>query len=205
MPCWSITTCRITLSARPRYHHSLPSRHTPLDAPYPTSRSLAAELKCSHMCIIEALNHLIDALFDTLVPACFSNSSLPLAYTRAASVAGVRLVVDSTYHISLTTVTRKKARDSSPQSPTRQALKWQLTVTTDGEPWHISDVVNGSMADITLLRESGLLALVTGDTKVIGDKGYIGEEKVTAPRKKPRLAELSAEAKEENKQINSKR
>ena len=173
---------------------------------YPSTRSLAAELKCSQMCIIEALNHRIDALFITFVPACISNSSLPPRVYKSGPAAGARLVVDSTY-LTLPHHSDKKEGKSfyHLKSPTHQALKWQLTVTTDGEPWHISDVVNGSMSDITLPRESGLLALVTGDTKVIGDKGYIGEEKVTAPRKKPRLAELSAEAKEENKQINSKR
>ena len=66
---------------------------------YPSTRSLAAELKCSQMCIIEALNHRIDALFITFVPACISNSSLPPRVYKSGPAAGARLVVDSTYLI----------------------------------------------------------------------------------------------------------
>jgi hypothetical protein len=173
---------------------------------YPTIRCIAAELESKHTATHEAINHTIHALYTTLVPMCFSDSTLPhRAYTRG-SVAGVRLVVDSTFLI----LPHHSDKDERKQfyhfkSPTRQALKWQLTVTTDGEPWHISDVVHGSKADIMLLRESRLLDRLSGGALLLGDKGYAGEAKIITPKKKPRLAELKDEEKAENKEKNSKR
>lgn len=78
-------------------------------------------------------------------------------------------------------------------------------MTTNGEPFHISDVVHGSKSDVTLLRESGLLDRLSADSRALADKGYIGEDYVITPRKKPRLAELTEEEKKENKVKYSKR
>jgi hypothetical protein len=42
---------------------------------------------------------------------------------------------------------------------TKQALKWQLCVTPDGMPWHISQIVHGSNADIKLLQQFDVMDL----------------------------------------------
>ncbi len=59
--------------------------------------------------------------------------------------------------------------------------------------------------DITVLRESGLLEHAEESVQIIGDKGYIGEEYVVTPRKKPRGRELTQDDKDFNRDINSAR
>ena len=70
-------------------------------------------------------------------------------------------------------------------------------------PWHISGVVNGSVADISLLRESEAFDSLTLDRRVLGDKGEIGS--AMTPKKRPKGSELKEEDKELNKEKNSKR
>ncbi|CAF5104661.1 unnamed protein product, partial [Rotaria sp. Silwood1] len=70
---------------------------------------------------------------------------------------------------------------------------------------HVSECYHGSIHDITILRESGLLEHVEESVQIIGDKGYIGEEYVVTPRKKPRGCELTEEDKDFNRDINSAR
>jgi hypothetical protein len=166
---------------------------------YGTTRELAAEFETKQSTLHELLNHTIDTLFATLVPVCFPDWSLPHRAYRTQALAGVTLVVDATF-LALPHHADADERKTyyHHKSPTKQALKWQLTVTTDGTPWDISDVVHGSKADIMLLRESGVLDRLRGATVVLGDKGYIGEEQVMTPKKKPRLAELKEEDKDEN-------
>jgi hypothetical protein len=173
---------------------------------YPTVRCLAAEFDTKVMTTQEALDHTLTALFTTLVPTCFGDTPLPHRGYRAGSLVGVRLVVDSTFLIlpHNSNATERKTYYHM-KSPTRQALKWQLAVSTDGEPFHISNVVHGSMADVTLVRESGLLDRLSSGTRILGDKGYVGEDQIVTPQKKPRLAELKEEDKKENKVKNSKR
>lgn len=173
---------------------------------YPTTRCMAAELDTNQTIIIEAIEHTMQVLLTTLVPAYFCDSALPHRAYSEGCLSGVRLVIDSTFLIlPHHSDAEERKRCYHMKSPTRQALKWQLAVTTDGVPFHISDVVYGSKADVTLLRESGLLDRLTGETRALGDKGYVGEPKVVTPMKKPRLAELKEEDKKENKTKHSKR
>ncbi len=55
---------------------------------------------------------------------------------------------------------------------------------------HVSECYHGSVHDITVLRESGLLEHAEESVQIIGDKEYIGEEYVVTPKKKPRGREL---------------
>ncbi|CAF1337255.1 unnamed protein product [Rotaria sordida] len=65
--------------------------------------------------------------------------------------------------------------------------------------------IKGSVHDITVLRDSGLLEHVEDSVQIIDDKGYIGEEYVVTPRKKPHGRELTDEDKNFNRDINSAR
>ena len=73
------------------------------------------------------------------------------------------------------------------------------------ERYIASECYHGSVHDITVLRESGLLEHVNDAEQIIADKGYIGEEHVVTPRKKPRGCELTDEDKDYNRDINSAR
>ena len=165
-----------------------------------------AEFNVERKQLREYLDHTLHALFITLVPAELDHSNpLPRAFDSGA-LAGVCAVVDSTFWVLPHTDNKDDGKKNSHiKSPTRQALKWQLCVTPPGIPWHLSDVVHGAKADITLLRESELMEWTALGTKVLGDKGYIGEPRVMTPKKKPRGGELKSEEKGVNKEKNSVR
>lgn len=173
---------------------------------YPSTHCIAAEFDTNQTTIMEVLDHTMHALTTNLVPQYFDDSALPHRCFKTVCLAGVRLVIDSTFlTLPHHSDSDERKRCFHMKSPTRQALKWQLATTTDGVPFHISDVVYGSKADVTLLRESHLLDRLGDDTRALGDKGYVGEAKVITPMKKPRLAELKAEDKADNKIKHSKR
>jgi hypothetical protein len=173
---------------------------------YPTIRCLAAEFSVSTTHMQEVVEHCLLVLFAALVPD--RNMELPVPHRgyKSEGLKGVRLVVDSTFlTLPQHSDAAERKRYYHPKSPTKQALKWQLCVSADGVPWHITDVVHGSKADVTLLRESGLLSRIPDDTKVLADKAYVGLPKVITPRKKPRGGELKAEEKKSNKVKHRKR
>ena len=91
------------------------------------------------------------------------------------------------------------------ESSTNYGLKVQIACDFHHRIVHEFQCYRGSVHDITVLRESGLLQHVNDDVQIIVDKGYIGEEYVVTPRKKPRGRELTDEDKDFNYDINSAR
>ena len=173
---------------------------------YPTSRCIGAELEVDTKTVRECIAHTLQSLFTTLVPACFDHSQPPPVAFRRGVLAGVCAVVDSTFLVlPHTSDSDERKMDYHYKSGTKQALKWQLCVTPEGMPWHLSSVVHGSVADIELLRQSDLLDHISLSACVLGDKGYVGEAAVRTPTKKPRLAEMKDEDKKDNKEKHSKR
>jgi hypothetical protein len=93
---------------------------------------------------------------------------------RHGTLAGVCAVVDSTWLVLPHNPDKEERKKNYHyKSGTKQALKWQLTVTPDGMPWHISSVVHGSKADIELLRQSDLLDHISLVASVLGPKGIL--------------------------------
>ncbi|CAF3130545.1 unnamed protein product, partial [Rotaria sp. Silwood2] len=88
---------------------------------------------------------------------------------------------------------------------TNYALKVQIAHDFHYRIVHVSECFRGSVDDITVLRESGLLEHVNNAVQIIADKGYIGEEYVITPKKKPHGRELIDEDKDLNHDINSTR
>jgi hypothetical protein len=173
---------------------------------YPTTRCMAAEFNVAQPNILEILNHTLDTLFCTIVPDCFNyEQALPPAI-HSGTLAGVGAIVDSTFWVLPHTSKRDDGKKNwHYKSGTRQALKWQLCVTPDGVPYHISDVVHGSKHDVKLLDKSDAMDPLALCTLMLGDKGYIGASRMVTPKKKPRGAELEDEDKELNKEKNSAR
>jgi hypothetical protein len=82
--------------------------------------------------------------------------------------------------------------------------KTQIIGTSDG--LEIVDViagVEGPTADINLFREQQ--PRLHPEQEFMGDKAYIGAERMTTPHKKPRKKELTDEQRAENKVISGKR
>jgi hypothetical protein len=91
------------------------------------------------------------------------------------------------------------------KSPTNYAFKVQVACDFHHRIVHVSKCHRGSVHDITILRESGLLEHTQEDVQIIGDKAYIGERYVVTPKKKPRGGEFTAEDKDYNRSISSAR
>ncbi|WP_084047148.1 transposase family protein [Deinococcus hopiensis] len=90
-------------------------------------------------------------------------------------------------------------------------LKTQLTVTPEGQIVHLSATAPGRLHDIKLLRQSRLLPRLPRGSRLWGDRGYTGLEKlcpqheVIVPRKRPKGGCLSLEDRELNRQISKVR
>lgn len=83
-------------------------------------------------------------------------------------------------------------------------LKSQVIVTP--KKVEIVDVTVGKPgphSDIKLFREK--LSEFAKNQKFKGDKGYLGENQIETPHKKPKKRELTSEEKQENKQLSSQR
>ncbi|CAF2694064.1 unnamed protein product [Rotaria sp. Silwood2] len=91
------------------------------------------------------------------------------------------------------------------KSATNYAFKIQTACDFNHRIVHVSECHLGSVHDITILRESGLLEHVNDSVQIIADKAYIGEEYVITPKKKPQRGKLTSEEKSFNYDINSAR
>ncbi|CAF1359039.1 unnamed protein product [Rotaria sordida] len=91
------------------------------------------------------------------------------------------------------------------KSATNYAFKVQIACDFNHRIVHVSECYRGSIHDITILRESGLLERVDNSVQIIADKGYVGEDYVVTPRRKPHGRELADEDKDFNRVINSAR
>ncbi|CAF1183734.1 unnamed protein product [Rotaria sp. Silwood1] len=117
-----------------------------------------------------------------------------------------KLIVDSTFiaiHEPHDSEQRKEYYHA--KSPTNYAIKVKVAGDFRHRIVHVSECYHGSIHDITVLRESGLLEHVEESVQIIGDKAYIGEEYVVTLRKKLRGRELTQEDKDFNRDINSAR
>jgi hypothetical protein len=211
---WSIV--KDTLVAHyERHHHQREPPMSPFNSllatlywmrVYPSTRCIAAELDVDDARLCECLDHTLHSLFTTLVPAEFADDVPPPSAFSSGPLAGVCAVVDST-HITLPHNPKAAERKQNYhfKSGTRQALKVQVCVTPDGKLLHISKVVQGSMADVMLLRESDFMDSLALTTRVLGDKAYIGEAHVVTPKKKPKGGELKESEKKANKEMYSTR
>ncbi|CAF1098190.1 unnamed protein product [Rotaria sordida] len=117
-----------------------------------------------------------------------------------------KLIVDTT-SIAVPQPDDSKQRKAyfNSKSATSYAFKVQIACDFNYRIVHVSECYLGSVHDITVLRESGLLEHVNDSVQIIGDKAYIGEEFVITPKKKPHRSELTTEEKDFNYNINSAR
>ena len=91
------------------------------------------------------------------------------------------------------------------KSSTNYALKVHIAWDFHHQIVYVSQCYHGSLYDITILRDSGLLEHANASVQVIADKRYIGKEKIVTSRKKPHGYELTDEDKDSNRDINSAR
>ncbi|CAF4329107.1 unnamed protein product [Rotaria sordida] len=117
-----------------------------------------------------------------------------------------KLIVDSTcIAVPQPDDSQQRKAYYNSKSSTNYAFKVQIACDFNHQIVHVSERYQGSVHDITILRESGLLKYTEESVQIIADKGYIGEEYVITPKKKPHRGELTAEDKNFNRNINSTR
>jgi hypothetical protein len=129
------------------------------------------------------LDHMVKSVVGIMDSHMFKELVYPVdntsPYSTRSTLQNVRLIVDSTfiplpkepfypflYH---------------PKSPTKSALKVEIACDLSHRIVNVSDVVYGSVHDMKLLRQSGLLKQANDDTRIIGDIGYKGKLGVIHP------------------------
>ena len=80
-------------------------------------------------------------------------------------------------------------------------MKTQAIVGLDLKIWHVSSTYPHSIHDLTILRESGALELISAEKKGLGDSAYVGEPNVIVPFKRPPRRQLTRAQKLFNKQL----
>ncbi|CAF1070386.1 unnamed protein product [Rotaria sordida] len=174
---------------------------------YHSERYIASELNVSQQAVNYLLSTVVDILHSCVYPELIS---IPANISSSRTPHGPqqyhKLIVDSTF-IAIPEPYDSQLRKVyyHAKSSTNYALKVQIACDFHHRIVHVSECYRGSVHDITVLRESGLLEHVNDDVQIIGDKGYIGEEYVVTPRKKSRGRELTDEDKDFNYDINSAR
>ncbi|CAF4522245.1 unnamed protein product [Rotaria sp. Silwood2] len=174
---------------------------------YHTERYIASELNLCQPAVNYFLSAVVDILHSCVYPELIS---LPADMTNRRTPHGHeqnhKLIVDSTF-IAIPEPYDSEQRKASyhAKSSTNYALKVQVACDFHHRIVHVSECYHGSVHDITILRESGLLEHVNDSVQIIADKAYVGEEYVANPRNKPHGRELRNEDKNFNRDINSAR
>lgn len=174
---------------------------------YHSERYIASELDLSQPAVNYFLAAVLDILHSCIYPELISlPADLASRRTPHGPEREHKLIVDSTF-IAIPEPYDLEERKSyyHGKSPTNYALKVQIACDFRHQIVHVSECHHGSVHDLTLLRESGLLEHVNESVQIIADKAYIGEEYVITPRKKPHGRELTDEDKDFNFHINSAR
>jgi hypothetical protein len=174
---------------------------------YHSDRYIATEFDLSLSTVNYFLSAVVDILHSCVYPELIS---LPADMSNRTKAHGPKehhkLIVDSTF-IPIpqpNDLDQRKAYYHA-KSPTNYAVKIQIACDFRHRIVHVSKCYHGSVHDIAILRESGLLEHVEESVQIIADKGYIGEQYVVTPRKKPHGRELTDEDKNFNRDINSAR
>ncbi|CAF2965385.1 unnamed protein product [Rotaria sp. Silwood2] len=174
---------------------------------YHSERYIASELNLNRSTVNYFLSEVVIVLHARVYPELIS---IPADIGNRRTPHGPqqhhKLIVDSTC-IAIPEPHESAQRRSyyHRKSPKNYAFKVQVACDFHHRIVHVSDCYHGSVHDITILRESGLLEHVNDSVQIIGDKGYIGEEYVVTPRKKHHGRELTNEDKDFNHEINSAR
>ena len=124
---------------------------------------------------ITYLYHMVKNVVGVLDSHIFKELIYPVddtsPYSTRSTLQQVRLIVDSTF-IPLPKEPRYPFL-FHPKSPTKSALKVEIAVDLSHRIVNVSDIYYGSVHDMRILRQSGLLKQVNEDTQIIGDIGDI--------------------------------
>lgn len=175
---------------------------------YHTIRYIANEFKISKSTVYDIIEKVIDLLYEKFVPTMIQLNETTLSTPPDSTCLEntVKLITDASVisiHQPKHTVERKKYYHM--KSGTKYGVKFQIATDLNGMIVHVSDVVQGSIHDTTLFRSSTLPSLLSDHLKVLGDKGYIGNEYVITPMKNPQGKKLRGKEVKHNRMMSSQR
>lgn len=175
---------------------------------HPSFLSLATQYRTfSDTTIINIIHDVVDIMDTYLVPLLLLPIDRSAPSSRRAALPRVKIVIDSTF-IPLPK-TEKRPQFFHPKSPTKAAMKVEIDCDLRHRIICVSNVVNGSVHDMRLVRQSGTLQQLSDETKAIGDKGYIGQLGIITPRrmrrKVSREVALLQDEKERTHELQSER
>lgn len=175
---------------------------------HPSFLSLATQYRTfSDTTIINIIHDVIDIMDTHLVPLLILPIDRSAPSSRRAALPRVKIVIDSTF-IPLPK-TEKRPQFFHLKSPTKAAMKVEIDCDLRHRIICVSNVVNGSVHDMRLVRQSGILQQMNDQTKAIGDKGYLGRLGIIVPKKKRRKVSrevaLLQEEKERTHELQSER
>jgi hypothetical protein len=137
--------------------------------------------------IRQTVYDIIDILNSHLVPLLIQPIPVSAPSSRMSTLENVRLIIDSTF-LPLPKA-EKRPEYMHIKSPTKAALKFEIDCDLRHRIVCVSEVVNGAMHDMNIVRRSGILQQMNDNTKAIGDKGYIGRLGIiTAARKNMKVS-----------------
>lgn len=171
-------------------------------------RFIADDFNMAEKTVDFIVGFVIEQLHKHLTPLHikFNASELQSQHNSNSQLPSAHLLIDSTFiaiHQPENADDRKRFYHI--KSFTRYALKFQIATDLHGFIVHVSDAVVGSVHDKRLYDSSSLIALVSENMKVIGDKGYQGCQHFFLPLKEPRDRELNDDEKTHNYKVDSQR
>ena len=167
----------------------------------PTLEDLADTFKTPQMTISETKERLFPIL-----QRCLSHLvKVPTSYPRFddGPLKGTCLVIDSTPTPIPKPSSKKdqKLYFNFKKKGTRYAMKTQCAIGLDLRIWDVSATHPHSVHDLTVLRQSDAMEMISEEKKALGDSAYIGEANIITPFKKPRGRRLRRGEKLFNMQV----
>lgn len=175
---------------------------------YHTIRYIANDFKITKSTVYNIIEKVIHLLYVKFVPKMMQLNQTTLSTPPHSTYLEntIKLVTDaSVISIHQPTHTADKKKHYHMKSGTNYGVKFQIATDRSGMIVHVSDVVQGSIHDTTLFRQSTLPSLLSDHLKVLGDKGYIGNEYVITPMKNPQGKKLRGKQVKQNQIISSER
>jgi hypothetical protein len=175
---------------------------------YHTDRFLSNEFKIGKTTVRRIIEKIINLIYEKFVPTMIQLNEASLCSPPHSTYLEntIKLVTDASV-ISIYqpehTIDRKKYYHS--KSGTNYGVKFQIATDLNGHIVHVSDVVEGSIHDTILFRSSTLPSLLSDHLKILGDKGYIGNNYVITPMKNPKGKKLRGKEVKRNQIISSER
>jgi hypothetical protein len=171
-----------------------------------TFQLLGIQFGVSESTANDTFNHWLPLLRELLPPSLLEQvKKNELDYELVKEIiTEYELTVDSYEQVRERPVDNDEQEKYYSGKKSNHTFKTQMVILPDGRD--IVDVVAGEpgpKSDITLFRENR--DRFNTKQKFKGDLGYIGEDLIETPIKKPRNGELTIEQKDENQKFSSKR